>query len=897
MPAGNMNAIHSEQSQASPELAPSPPLLRTVVACDLVESTALTEQLGDRAAADFMRQLDRRSRDLLEQHGGQEIDKTDGFLLLFERPIQAVAFALDYQRLLRELGEIEFLPLRARIGIHVGDVVLWRNAATDVARGAKPVEIEGLVKPVAARLMSLALPGQILLSSIAHALALRAQDELPTDREPPQWRAHGRYRFKGIAEPIEVFEVGEPGIAPLQAPAYSGKAYREVPWWRRPGALAVEAALLIAAIAIPAYMSLRSPPAIAFGERDWIVVGGLNNQTGESILNDSLQTAFRIGLEQSSYVNVLSDLKVRDTLALMQRDPEKTRIDRAVGSEVAIRDGARALILPTVAEVGGRVRITAEVIDPHSQSTVYSETAEGVGYGSVLPSLDKVSQQLRLRLGEALASVQMNNAPLPQVTTANLDALRTYSLGLQAYAQSHYADALELFRHAVKLDPDFALAYMGIARVYVGENDDASSRDYIEKAAALKDRLSARDQLYVDAWLSARGPPGPMLAKWKLLGKLYPDYYAAHYNFAYFAYVYENRYADAIAAIQPALSEHDSLRSGAYYTLGALQAAQEEFEPALKSFRIAADMGNSAQGLYYASALAATRRFTEAEKLLDSAKPSGMATEDIFLTQERIALAVDQGQWQHACEISSGLTQAAAKIGPRQRLVGRGTELSLSDLSEPKSAQRAALKEFIADAHKIVDTNTATNHDDDVFAVLLGAYLAARADDKATAQAALALATPQARGSGFPNLEHMLAIVEGELAMREGRAEDAVARLQSTTDGTELYLTHVALADAFTSAGRTVEALDEARWLTQHRGRAYLEWNSSQVLQARNVAESEIALLRKAELEHALAQDDKARADLVAFDLAWPSASQLPFLAGRLSALKQSVGKTSSSPP
>src|SRR3954469_69470 len=130
-----MNAIQHEPAtlEAPPaELAPSPPLLRTLVACDLVESTALAQQLGDRSIADVMHLLDRHARDLLERHGGQEIDKTDGFLLMFDRPVQAIAFALDYQRLLHDLTLSEFLPLKARIGIHVGDVVLWRNSPADI---------------------------------------------------------------------------------------------------------------------------------------------------------------------------------------------------------------------------------------------------------------------------------------------------------------------------------------------------------------------------------------------------------------------------------------------------------------------------------------------------------------------------------------------------------------------------------------------------------------------------------------------------------------------------------------------------------------------------------------------------------------------------------------------
>jgi putative peptide modification system cyclase len=255
--------------------------------------------------------------------------------------VQAVAFALAYQRQLAELAAERKLPLAARVGIHFGDVVVWENDRDDVERGAKPTEVEGLVKPVTARLAQLALPGQILLSGTAYDIAHRAQGELGAQLGSVRWLAHGRYRFKGVPDPVPVFEVGEEGITPLKPPPWSSKAHREVPFWRRPAMLAAELGLLAVAIAVPAIYLLKPAPAIAFANRDWVVVGDLKNLTGESKFDESLQTAFRIGLEQSRYVNVMSDLKARETLKLMQRDPDKTPIDRGVGAEIALRDSAR----------------------------------------------------------------------------------------------------------------------------------------------------------------------------------------------------------------------------------------------------------------------------------------------------------------------------------------------------------------------------------------------------------------------------------------------------------------------------------------------------------------------------------------------------------------------------
>ena len=217
-----MNAVQLPNVDVDPG-APAGPLLRTLALCDLVDSTGMVERLGDQRTAALMRRHDRLARDLLHRYSGQEIDKTDGFLVLFERPIQAIAFALAYQRELKLLGEAEQVPLQARVGVHVGDVMVWQNTPGDVVQGAKPVEVEGLVKPVTARLASLALPGQILVSGVATSLAQRAQDELGAAATRARWINHGRYLFKGVPEPLVVYEIGEPGIAPLRLPLYGGR--------------------------------------------------------------------------------------------------------------------------------------------------------------------------------------------------------------------------------------------------------------------------------------------------------------------------------------------------------------------------------------------------------------------------------------------------------------------------------------------------------------------------------------------------------------------------------------------------------------------------------------------------------------------------------------------------
>jgi serine/threonine-protein kinase len=204
----------------------SAPVLRTLVLTDLVGSTEFVDRIGDAAFERISAQHDRLVRDLIRHSGGIEIDKTDGFLVLFDRPIEAVAYALGYHTLLRE--QFGHAPrLQARAAIHLGEVFLRRNEAHDVEAGAKPVEVEGLAKPVAARLSALAAAGQTLLSRGAFDIARRAA-VYSLDHSNLTWLAHGPYLIAGVAEAIDVFEVGIRGIAPLRPPVDTAKARRSV---------------------------------------------------------------------------------------------------------------------------------------------------------------------------------------------------------------------------------------------------------------------------------------------------------------------------------------------------------------------------------------------------------------------------------------------------------------------------------------------------------------------------------------------------------------------------------------------------------------------------------------------------------------------------------------------
>jgi len=187
---------------------------RALLFTDIVDSTALVERLGDSAAAALWAEHDRVARALLAQLRGREIGRSDGFFLLFDEVADAAAFALAYHDATVALG------LSARVGLHHDTVTLRRNPPEAVERGAVPVEVDGLATPLTARVMSLARGGQTLLTAAARRALAAA---------PPgaAIRSHGYYRAKGIAEPVELYELAPAGCADMP-PADGEKVYRVV---------------------------------------------------------------------------------------------------------------------------------------------------------------------------------------------------------------------------------------------------------------------------------------------------------------------------------------------------------------------------------------------------------------------------------------------------------------------------------------------------------------------------------------------------------------------------------------------------------------------------------------------------------------------------------------------
>ena len=854
--------------------APVTPMLRSVLLCDIVESTALIERLGDLRAVALLKRHDQLLRQLMELCHGQLIDKADGVLALFERPIQALDFALRYQRGLRELGALEGLDLKARIGLHVGDVMTWANEPKDVLAGAKAFEVEGLAKPVAARLMNLALPGQILMSGMAQNLCHRAMGELGAAGTNLRWLMHGRYNFKGVPAPMLVHEVGEPGLSPLRAPDSGAKAWRELPLWRRPPVVALEVVMVGMLGVALFWTALRSPPAIAFAERDWVVVADLQNRTSEPLFNGSLDAALRMGLEQSRHINLISELQIDRALERMQRQGQP--VDRQLATELALREGARAVILPTVAEVGGRVRVSLEVVDPNSGVTVYSETADGLGAAGVLPALDIALAKVRSQMGEAMANIEDTSRPLEDVTTGNLDALKAFSLAQQARYEGRMAESEALYSQAVALDPSFATAYLRLAFLRYVDNDAEGTKRYLDLANAHRTHMSQRESLFMDGAQATLDKPETALEKFKLLASLYPDEYRAYYNYAFFAHNDSLRTSDALAMIGPAMAAKNPSRAQARFLAGALQLGLNRTDEALAEFEQADALGLRGYRREYAEAFIAKRDYVAAQRVAATEARTGLATVDLETRQLEVSLPLDQGRWDQALRAAETLARDSRTLSSpdltqwnfeTQWLALRSyapDETFVQDLAQFAAAQAGRLKN--ADSLKRRHV---------VFQALAAGQMAAVNGQPELAAQMLSLVQDEPLLANYAANASMARVVRAELALASGKPDQAIALLAGPASKEGLYFERSVLMRAYAAAGDFERALELADWLAEGRGRAFAEPSSIGVWQGPNIIENNLALRAASRHATRLGNAGLSSQRQLAFDEAWPKANAL----------------------
>ncbi len=311
----------------------------------------------------------------------------------------------------------------------------------------------------------------------------------------------------------------------VQQPVIAEK--RRIPPWKVLVPVAASVLILILGT-----IYSRSHRSVKLTDQDTIVLADFANTTGDAVFDDTLKKALEVDLQQSPYLNVLSEQKVRNTLAMMGKSPD-VRVTPAIGREVCQRQGGKALLVGSIASLGSQYVISLDAIQASTGDTLAQVQAQTSRKEEVLGALDKVASQLREKLGESLASVRKFDKPLQEATTSSLEALKSFTLGDIKHNADDEFVAIPYYKHAIELDPEFAMAYARLAVIYNNLDEVVAADEYRWKAFELKDRASERERFYISSmYYSRAGQIEKGIASYELYQQEFPHDYPAHSNLA-----------------------------------------------------------------------------------------------------------------------------------------------------------------------------------------------------------------------------------------------------------------------------------------------------------------------------------------------------------------------------
>jgi eukaryotic-like serine/threonine-protein kinase len=257
------------------------------------------------------------------------------------------------------------------------------------------------------------------------------------------------------------------------------------------------ATILVAALAAGAWM-FYPHKVRALTDKDTIVLADFANATGDPVFDGTLRQGLSVQLEQSPFLSIISDQQIQQTLSLMGQ-PTDAKLTPAIARELCQRTGSAAVLDGSIAQIGTPYLLTLKAVNCLSGESLASTEAQASDKNHVLEALGKMSVEIRNKLGESLSTIQKFDTPLEQATTSSLEAWKAFSTGIKVINTTSSSASIPFFKHAIELDPNFALAYayLGIMENDIGETSLAV--EYHRKAYELRDRISEAERYSVTA--------------------------------------------------------------------------------------------------------------------------------------------------------------------------------------------------------------------------------------------------------------------------------------------------------------------------------------------------------------------------------------------------------------
>ena len=343
----------------------------------------------------------------------------------------------------------------------------------------------------------------------------------------------------------------------------------------------VPAAVVLVAVLVAGtfYFRSRQHTAHVLTEKDTIVLADFSNSTGDAVFDDTLKTALSVSLNQSPFLNVLSENKVASTLKLMSR-PADTKLTPEVTRELCQRADSKAYLAGSIASLGSQYVLGLKAVNCQSGDPLAEEQLTAASKEKVLDALGEAASKLRTELGESLATVQKLDVPLSEATTSSLEALKAYSLGQKAWNEKGPAAALPYHQRAIELDPNFAMGYNAVANDYFSLGELGRASDYSTRAFQLREHASEREKLTITAnyYQNATGEQDKAAQTFQEEIESYPRDYRAHLGLGN-AYGGQGQYEKATESYRQGLGlAPDS--AGPYADLGNSLLSLQQFDEA-----------------------------------------------------------------------------------------------------------------------------------------------------------------------------------------------------------------------------------------------------------------------------------------------------------------------------
>jgi len=324
-----------------------------------------------------------------------------------------------------------------------------------------------------------------------------------------------------------------PGVmAPSSAASSNG---RPIAPRRKSHKRAIAIVLLAVALALVLGMIwyFKHTTATPLTERDTIVLADFANSTGDPVFDGTLKQALAAQLEQSPFLNIFSDQRVRETLRFMNRSPDE-RVTKEIAREICQRQGLKAFLTGSITTLGSHYVITLEATSAQTGDALAIDQAEAESKEQVISALGTAATKMRQHLGESLASIQKYDAPIYEATTSSLDALKFFSMGVEQQLKGKYVEAIPFFKRATEIDGNFARAYAAMSSMYYNTRQYDLAADASRKAYDLRDRVGEYEKLYITQvyYDNVTGELDKYLQTLELWKRTYPRDSVPHNNLA-----------------------------------------------------------------------------------------------------------------------------------------------------------------------------------------------------------------------------------------------------------------------------------------------------------------------------------------------------------------------------